>query len=124
MGSSKSQYLILIVILGIVVFNLYNMRQIKTDIDGFNEKIENIGKEIDSIQDMNTQLDNLIESLHTEIQLIDGDIDRVQNNIYSIRRNTDEKINSVDKLTISELQEFFTKRYDSIFEATYRKTGN
>jgi len=124
MGSSKSQYLILIVILGIVVFNLYNMRQIKTDIDGFNEKIENIGKEIDSIQYMNTQLDNLIESLHTEIQLIDGDIDRVQNNIYSIRRNTDEKINSVDKLTISELQEFFTKRYDSIFEATYRKTGN
>ena len=124
MGSSKSQYLILIVILGIVVFNLYNMRQIKTDINGFNEKIENIGKEIDSIQYMNTQLDNLIESLHTEIQLIDGDIDRVQNNIYSIRRNTDEKINSVDKLTISELQEFFTKRYDSIFEATYRKTGN
>ena len=107
-----------------LAYTLFNVRGLKTDIDGFNEKIENIGNEIDSIQTMNNELDELISNLHSELELIDGDINKVQNNIYTIRRNTDEKTNSVDKLTISELQEFFTKRYDSIFEATYRKTGN
>lgn len=124
MNSNRNQYLILIVILGLVVFNLYNMRQIKTDVEGFNSKIENIGKEIDSVQTMNKQLDDLIESLHSELELIDGDIDRVQNNIYTIRRNTNEKVTRVDSLTISELQEFFTKRYDSILKAASSKTGN
>ena len=124
MNSNRNQYLILIVILGIVVFNLYNMRQIKTDVEGFNSKIENIGKEIDSVQTMNKELDGLIESLHSELELIDGDIDRVQNNIYTIRRNTNEKVTRVDSLTLSELQEFFTKRYDSILKAASSKTGN
>ena len=107
-----------------LAFTIFNVRGLKTDIEGFNEKIENIGKEIDSIQTMNTELDEMISSLHSELELLDTVINKVQNNIYTIRRNTDEKTNSVDKLNISELQEFFTKRYDSIFEATYRKTGN
>jgi len=100
------------------------MRQIKTDVEGFNEQIENIGKEIDSVQAMNDEIDGLIESLHSELELIDGDIDRVQNNIYSIRRNTNEKVNRVDSLTISELQEFFTKRYDSILKRAGSESGN
>ena len=124
MVSNRSTYSILIVILGITVFNLYNMRQIKTDVEGFNEQIENIGKEIDSVQAMNAEIDGLIESLHSELELIDGDIDRVQNNIYSIRRTTNEKVTRVDSLTISELQEFFTKRYDSILKGTSSETGN
>ena len=124
MSSNRNQYLILIVILGITVFNLYNMRQIKTDVEGFNVKIENIGKEIDSVQEMNKQLDGLIESLHSELELIDSDIDRVQNNIYTIRRNTNEKVNRVDSLTISELQEFFTKRYDSILKRASSEISN
>ena len=124
MVSNRSTYSILIVILGITVFNLYNMRQIQTDVEGFNERIDNISKEIDSVQAMNTELDNLIESLHTELQLIDGDIDRVQNNITTIRRTTNEKVNRVDSLTISELQEFFTKRYDSILKRADSQSGN
>ena len=37
-----------------LAFTIFNVRGLKTDIEGFNEKIENIGKEIDSIQTMNT----------------------------------------------------------------------
>jgi len=124
MGSTRYTNMLIIICMVFLAYTLFNVRGLKTDIDGFNEKIENIGNEIDSIQTMNNELDELISNLHSELELIDGDINKVQNNIYTIRRNTDEKTNSVDKLTISELQEFFTKRYDSIFEATYRKTGN
>lgn len=124
MVSNRSTYSILIVILGITVFNLYNMRQIKTDVAGFNERIENIGREIDSVQAMNTQLDDMIDSLHSELELIEVDINKVQNNIYSIRRTTNEKVNRVDSLTISELQEFFTKRYDSILKRADSQGSN
>ena len=47
-----------------LAFTLFNVRGIKTDVDAFNEKIDNIGKEIDSIQELNTLLDDRIKSLH------------------------------------------------------------
>jgi predicted nucleic acid-binding Zn-ribbon protein len=100
------------------------MKQVKTDINSYNEKIDIIGKEIDSVQGLNKELDNKILSLHSEIKLIDGDITRVQNNITTIRENTDEKINSVDAFTFSELQKFFANRYESIVERAGSKTGN
>jgi peptidoglycan hydrolase CwlO-like protein len=87
------------------------MREMKTDIAGYNEKIDNLTKEIDSVQQLNQELDDRIASLHSELELIDSDIDRVQNGITNIRKNTDEKVNSVDMLTFNELIKFFTDRY-------------
>lgn len=120
----KKIYILLIIVAGLMVFNLYTMNQVKTDIDSYNEKIDIIGKEIDSVQELNKELDDRISSLHSEIELIDGDISRVQNNITTIRKNTDDKINSVDAFTFSELQKFFADRYDSIVERAGSKTGN
>ena len=120
----KKIYILLLVVVGLLAFNLYTMNQVKTDIDSYNEKIDIIGKEIDSVQNMNKELDDKISSLHSEIELIDGDITRVQNNITTIRKNTDDKINSVDAFTFSELQKFFADRYDSIVERAGSKTGN
>lgn len=120
----KKIQILLIIVAGLMIFNLYTMNQVKTDIDSYNEKIDIIGKEIDSVQELNKELDDRISSLHSEIELIDGDISRVQNNITTIRKNTDDKINSVDAFTFSELQKFFADRYDSIVERTGSKTGN
>ena len=124
MAQDKKSYLILIVILGVTIFNLYNMRQIKTDVEEFNQKIDSIQSDIDSIAIVNEELDSKIESLHSEIELIDGDINRVQNNIYTIRKNTDEQVNSVDAFTFSELQKFFANRYDSILKRTNSEISN
>ena len=124
MSGTRYTNLLIIICMTFLAFTLFNVRGLKTDIEGFNERIDNIGAEIDSIQGLNKELDLRIQSLHSELELIDTDIDRVQNNIYTIRRNTDEKKNSVDNLTISELQEFFTKRYDSILGRTNSETGN
>ena len=124
MSSTRYTNMLIIICMTFLAFTLFNVRGLKTDIEGFNERIDNIGAEIDSIQGLNKELDLRIQSLHTELELIDTDIDRVQNNIYTIRRNTDEKKNSVDNLTISELQEFFTKRYDSILGRTNSETRN
>lgn len=105
---------LLLVCIGFIAFTFLNMRELKTDIEAYNEKIDNLGKEIDSVQQLNKELDDRIQSLHSEIELIDSDIDRVQNGITNIKKETDEKVSRVDSLTLNELQEFFAKRYDSI----------
>jgi len=114
-------YLILIVILGFVGYNMFTMRDIRTNVESFNQKIDSIQNDIDSIALVNSELDNKIESLHSEIELIDGDISRVQNNIYTIKQNTDEKVNNVDVLTFNELVEFFSNRYSNRLDS---KTGS
>lgn len=110
-NSNTKIYLILIVILGFVGYNLMVMHDIQTDVAAFDEKIEAIQSDIDSIAVANDELDMKIESLHSEIELIDGDIDRVQNNISTIKIKTNEKVNNVDVLTFDELIKFFTDRY-------------
>jgi septal ring factor EnvC (AmiA/AmiB activator) len=102
---------LILICIAFVAFTFLNMREMKTDIAGYNEKIDNLTKEIDSVQQLNQELDDRIASLHSELELIDSDIDRVQNGITNIRKNTDEKVNSVDMLTFNELVKFFTDRY-------------
>ena len=102
---------LILICIAFVAFTFLNMREMKTDIAGYNEKIDNLTNEIDSVQQLNQELDDRIASLHSELELIDSDIDRVQNGITNIRKNTDEKVNSVDMLTFNELVKFFTDRY-------------
>lgn len=111
MNGNNKIYLILIVILGFVGYNLMVMHDIQTDVAAFDEKIEAIQSDIDSIALANEELDSKIESLHSEIELIDSDIDRVQGNISIIKNQTDEKVNNVDVLTFDELIQFFSDRY-------------
>lgn len=134
MNSNTKIYLILIVILGFVGYNLMVMHDIQTDVAAFDEKIEEIQSDIDSIAVANDELDLKIESLHSEIELIDSDIDRVQSNITTIKNKTNEKVNNVDVLTFDELVKFFTDRYESQLNGEERfgsedrssdsKTGN
>ena len=102
---------LILICMAFVGFTFLNMRELKTDIEGYNQKIDNLTKEIDSVQQLNQELDDRIASLHSELELIDSDIDRVQNGITNIRKNTDEKVNNVDILTFNELVKFFTDRY-------------
>jgi hypothetical protein len=41
------------------------------------------------------------------------DINHIDNNITIIKKQTNEKINSVDTLTANELEQFFTNRYNN-----------
>jgi len=102
---------LILICIAFVAFTFLNMREMKTDIEGYNQKIDNLTKEIDSVQQLNQELDDRIASLHSELELIDSDIDRVQNGITNIRKDTNEKVSNVDILTFNELVKFFTDRY-------------
>lgn len=116
---------LIIVCIMFLGFMFMTMREIRTDIEAYDDKIDILTAEIDSVQQLNDELDLKIQSLHSELELIDGDIDLVQNNITNIKQETDEKISRVDSLSISQLQEFFTERYNGgSSERTNSETRN
>lgn len=103
------------ILLGIIIFlaawNIFQGSKIKTDIKGYNAKIEAIQKEIDSVHVENQKLIVEIKMIDSEIDNIDGDINNVTKNITIIKKQTDEKIDSVNNFNFSDLEKFFTDRY-------------
>jgi prefoldin subunit 5 len=89
------------------------MNQLKTDIEMYNKKIDSIQHNIDSVVTVNKNLDIKIDSISSEIGLLDTDITSVNTNIKNIKVKTNEKVNSVNKFNFSDLNKFFTDRYES-----------
>ena len=88
---------------------LYN----QNTFDLYNHKIDSIQKNIDSVILVNKQLDTQIEQIHGEVGVLDNNIDNVQTNIKTIKGKTNEKVISVNEFTFSDLNKFFTDRYQS-----------
>jgi peptidoglycan hydrolase CwlO-like protein len=128
MNTNTKIYLILIAILVFMGYNLVMMRTIQTDVAAFDAKIDLIQNDIDSIALLNKELDSKIESLHSEMELIDANIGKVHGNIATIKNQTNEKVNNVDVFTFDELVKFFSNRYkgrlDSEVGSSDSQTGN
>jgi len=103
------------ILLGIIIFlaawNIFQGSKIKTDIKGYNAKIEAIQKEIDSVQVDNKKLIEDIKLIDSEIDNLDGDINNVTKNITIIKNQTNAKIDSVNNYNFSDLEKFFSDRY-------------
>ena len=103
------------ILLGIIVclatYSIFQGHGIRTDVAGYNAKIDSIQTEIDSIQQANKALTEQILTIDKEIDNIDGDINSVTKNITIIKKQTDEKIDSVNNYNFSDLEKFFTDRY-------------
>ena len=102
----------LIVVIGLIIWNSLTTNDIKTDIYGYKSKIENIQKKIDSSKTENIKLTKKIDSINTQIGLTDVKISNINNNITIIRKQTNDKVNSVDNMSELELKRFFTNRYN------------
>jgi len=110
MKINKSNVLLVIIaVLG--AYSVLQMRGIKTDVAGYNAKIDAIQLEIDSVQMDNKKLVEEIKNIDSEIDNIDGDINNVTKNINIIKKQTDEKIDSVNNFSFSDLEKFFSDRY-------------
>jgi archaellum component FlaC len=60
---------------------------------------------------MNQQITEEIKQIDSEIDNIDNDINNVTKNITIIKKQTNEKIDSVNNFNFSDLEKFFTDRY-------------
>lgn len=103
---------ILLVIVAILAgYSIFQGSKIRTDVAGYNAKIDSIQNEIDSVQMVNQKLTEQILVVDKQIDNIDGDITTVTKNITIIKKQTDEKIDSVNNYNFSDLEKFFTDRY-------------
>ena len=109
---ATKQDIVLIIIALLCLYNIFNTNSIKTDIKGYEDKIESLQVKVDSASVINKMLDNKMDSVNTHVTEITNEINHIDNNISVIKQKTNEKINIVDTYTASELEQFFTDRYN------------
>jgi hypothetical protein len=78
----------------------------------YQSQIDSAQNNIDSLKTEIVKSDIIIDSLHKEIIIIDKENIILKEKIVLIKQEANEKINNVDKLNISELNKFFTDRYN------------
>jgi peptidoglycan hydrolase CwlO-like protein len=108
----NKQDILLVIIVILAGYSIFQMNGIKTDVAGYNAKIDSIQNEIDSVEMVNKEITTQILSIDKDINNIDNDIDKVTKNITIIKNNTNEKVDAVNEFTFSDLAKFFSDRYE------------
>jgi predicted nucleic acid-binding Zn-ribbon protein len=108
----NTQNILLLIVIILIAWNILNTNSIKTDVKGYKEKIEALQTKVDSAQAVNEKIDIKIDSVKNNVVNITKEIHHIDNNISVIKQQTNEKVNIVDTYTASELEQFFTDRYD------------
>jgi F0F1-type ATP synthase membrane subunit b/b' len=100
------------IIILLILFNIINTNNIKTDVKAYKEKIEGIQVKVDSAKVINKQIDKKIGSVNEKVISITKEIHNIDKIITTIKTKTNEKVNNIDKLSNVELEQFFTSRYN------------
>ena len=116
----KDNIILLVIIAALVGWNIFTTNSIKTDVKGYEKKIENIGVKIDSSNVVNKNINDKVSEVKENVEIITNDIRHIDKNITVIKKQTNEKVNSVDDIPDSELELFFTNKY----EQPIPKSGN
>ena len=120
----KEQSVIIWILAALMVYNLFLNTKIRTNIQEYEDKIDNLLTKVDSVNLVNRQIDGKINSLHSQIEVIDSDISNVQASIKKIKQKTNEKVNSVDQFSFTDLEQFFSVRYQNRLDSISTGTGS
>ena len=120
-------YLLFAILGGFVAWMVWGQEPIEVDVKGYETKILNLEKLVDSTYNLNSDLTSKIESMNINLQESDAKIKQLNGRIWTIKKETDEKLNAINDYSNDELYLFFTERYgqynDSIKE-TDSKVSN
>ena len=127
--SSNTPYiqkvLINIILFSLAVSILYILfgPEDKSYINEYNLKMESLETKIDSLHNVNNDLVVEIETLNTQIVVLDQEISKQESKIVTLKKQTNEKVNNVDLYRYDELERFFTERYRQYIDQT-KKTDS
>jgi peptidoglycan hydrolase CwlO-like protein len=105
-------YVFLLIIVVLLVLNIMNSNAIKTDVKQYEKRFDYIDEEINDLKLRNESIGRKIENNNTKIDIVNNKIESVDKTIRKIKENTDEKVGNIDNLKPSELELFFTNRYE------------
>jgi len=106
------QDIVLGIIVLLLIWNMFNTNSIKTDIKGYKDKIELLQTKVDSAKLVNSKIDSKIDSIQGNVLNITNEVNNIDKNILIIKKQTDEKIKVIDTFTASDIEQFFTDRYN------------
>ena len=112
---------------GFVAWMVFGQEPIEVDVKGYETKISNLEKVVDSTYTLNSKLTARIKTMAINLEESNAKIKQLNGRIWTIKKQTDEKLNSINTYSDDELISFFTERYrylkDSITESN-SKGGN
>lgn len=127
MGKNLQAYLLFAILGGFVAYVVFGKPDIAVDVENYKLQINILEKKIDSIKTQNSKLVLEADSLESKLSEYDNKINKLNRQIYAIKKETQRKIDSVDLFGDNELEKFFAERYyqinDSIIE-TSSETSN
>ena len=77
----KDNIILLVIIAGLVGWNIFTTNTIKTDVKGYEKKIESIQTKIDSSQVVNKKIDTKIGEVKENVTTITNQIQHIDKNI-------------------------------------------
>jgi len=104
--------LLIIIVGALVVYSLMLTTTIGVDVKSYYNRVDSLQIKIDSAMAVNKRIDNKIAKLDSSILVINNEISLVDENINIIKTRTNAKVSAVDNFNYSELQKFFSKRYN------------
>lgn len=108
----NKQNILLVIVIFLIGYMIFTTQGIKTDVKSYKERIEHLQTTIDSAKTVDKTITTKIDSVQQKVFGISKEIYYIDKNINIIKKQTDEKVNSVDTLTANELEQFFTNRYN------------
>jgi peptidoglycan hydrolase CwlO-like protein len=96
----------------LLLWNLFSINSVKTDIKSYKNNIEQLQIKIDSANIVDKNITNKIDSVQQKVILLSKEIYIIDKNIDIIRKKTNEKVNHIDMFDVNELEQFFTSRYN------------
>jgi predicted nucleic acid-binding Zn-ribbon protein len=90
---------------------IFGRGSIKVDVKKYEAQINALNLVIDSAKTKNLELESKVKDFEKIVFEANTKITRLNNRIYIIKKETDEKINAINNLNNDELYQFFTERY-------------
>ena len=108
----NKQNLLLVIVVVLIGYNIFNTNSIRTDVKGYKAEIELLQTKVDSAKTVNKQIDTKIDSVKEKVVSISKEIHHIDNTITIVKNQTDEKVNNASKFSNAELEQFFASRYN------------
>lgn len=101
---------------GVVIFILYWVVFVLTPRTGMSveqrQMLDSLSQQIKTLHEDNLKLEEEIDEYNKKMDEVDANIGKIKGQKTIVKEIYHEKISNVDKLTVRELDSFFTDRYN------------
>jgi len=108
----NKQDILLVIAILLIGYNIFTSNSIKTDVQGYKDKIDSIQTKVDSAQVVNNQIDDKVMEVKENVTNITKEIHHIDNNLTIVKEQTNEKVNNANNFGNVELEQLFAARYN------------